>query len=128
MLHRDKLNSGELQDYASGLAIGKYKGLADRGPRRRRRRLSLRYHALSRAAFLRFGALQPADADPGELVNQVADIFLAKEIKAAAPAVSKEPAKTDAATSAPMPLTAEQMAAIAGMYWNRDGDNLRKCR
>lgn len=27
MLHRDKLNSGELQDYASGLVIGTYKGL-----------------------------------------------------------------------------------------------------
>ncbi|MDR3773593.1 MAG: hypothetical protein P4L26_09620, partial [Terracidiphilus sp.] len=67
-----------------------------------------------------------AEADPGELVNQVADIFLAKEIKAAAPAVSKEPAKTDAPTSAPMPLTAAQMEAIAGMYWNRDGDSFAK--
>ena len=27
MLQRDKLNSGELQDYASGLAIGTYRGL-----------------------------------------------------------------------------------------------------
>lgn len=126
MLHRDKLNSGELQDYASGLAIGKYKGLptvghggADAGYR----------SDITRFPDQHFGVsvlCNAAEADPGELVNQVADIFLAKEIKAAAPAVSKEPAKTDAPTSAPMPLTAAQMEAIAGMYWNRDGDSFAK--
>ena len=45
MLERGKLNSGELQDYASGLVIRRLQGIADGGPWRRRRRLSIGYEA-----------------------------------------------------------------------------------
>jgi CubicO group peptidase (beta-lactamase class C family) len=123
MLHRDKLNNGELQDYASGLAIGKYKGLptvghggADAGYRSNITRFPDQHFSVAVLC-------NSAEASPGGLTDQVADIVLAKEIKAAAPAASKEPtpeiAKTAAAgTSAPIPLTPEQMNAIAGNYWD----------
>ncbi len=120
MLHRDKLNNGDLQDYASGLAIGTYKGLAtvghggaDAGYRSNIVRFPDQHLGIS--VLCNF-----ADANPGALTNQVADILLAKDFKTpATPAPAKE-----AAASAPVaPLTTEQMAAIAGTYWYRDGDD-----
>jgi len=121
MLERGKLNSGEQQDYASGLAIGTYKGLPTVG------------HGGSdagyRSYFLQFPEqhfstvilCNSAQADPSGLVQQVADIFLSKDFKAPASAPAKEQAKTVAA-----PLTTEQMAAIAGTYWNREEDDFAR--
>jgi CubicO group peptidase (beta-lactamase class C family) len=126
MLERGKLNSGELQDYASGLGIDTYKGLptvghggADAGYRSDFTRFPDQHFSVAVLC-------NSAEASPGGLANQVADILLAKEIKAATPAESKEPAKTDAPASAPAPLTAEQMAAIAGTYWNRENSAFQK--
>jgi CubicO group peptidase (beta-lactamase class C family) len=126
MLHRDKLNNGELQDYASGLVIGKYKGLptvghggADAGYRSDITRFPDQHFSVAVLC-------NSAEAGPGGLANQVADIVLAKEIKAATPAAPKEPAKADAPAVAPAPLTPEQMAAIAGTYWNREDSAFQK--
>jgi CubicO group peptidase (beta-lactamase class C family) len=126
MLHRDKLNNGELQDYASGLVVGKYKGLptvghggADAGYRSDITRFPDQHFSVAVLC-------NSAEAGPGGLANKVADIVLAKEIKAAAPAASNEPAKADSPASAPVPLTAAQMEGIAGMYWDRDQSDFTK--
>ena len=118
MLERGKLNSGEVQDYASGLAIGTYKGLptvghggADAGYRSDMTRFPEQHFAV--AVLCNFAA-----ADPNALVDQVADIVLAKDLKAPASSTAKE-----AATANVIPLTQEQMVAIAGMYWSREGDD-----
>jgi CubicO group peptidase (beta-lactamase class C family) len=119
MLHRDKLNNGELQDYASGLAIGKYKGLptvghggADAGYRSDITRFPDQHVGVSILCNL-------AGTDPSALSNQVADILLAKDFKEPA----KEPAKAAAAAPPPAPLTSEQMAAVAGLYWSKEEDD-----
>jgi CubicO group peptidase (beta-lactamase class C family) len=121
MLERGKLNSGELQDYASGLEIGTYKGLptvdhggADAGYRSDMTRFPEQH--FSAAVLCNF-----ADTNPSALVRQVADIFLAKDLKAPVPA--KEPS-----TVVATPLTAEQMSDIAGMYWLKEGDDFTKVR
>jgi len=126
MLERGKLNSGEFQDYASGLAIGTYKGLptvghggADAGYRSVITRFPDQHFSVAVLC-------NSAEAGPGALVNQVADIVLAKEIKAATPAAAKEPARTDTPAAASVPLTAAQMEADVGMYWNRDEDDFSK--
>jgi CubicO group peptidase (beta-lactamase class C family) len=118
MIHRDKLNSGELQDYASGLAIGTYKGLATVG------------HGGADAGYrsgitrfpdqhVGFSVLcNAAEASPGALINQVADVLLAKDLKTPAAAATK-----DAAKSVLIPLTPDQLAAIPGLYWNRESDD-----
>jgi CubicO group peptidase (beta-lactamase class C family) len=119
MLERGKLNSGEQQDYASGLAIGTYKGLpivdhagADAGYRSDMIRFPEQHFSV--AVLCNF-----ADTDPSALAHQVADIVLAKDLRAPPPAPAK-----DTATAAAM--TPEQMAAIAGMYWGREEDDFEK--
>jgi CubicO group peptidase (beta-lactamase class C family) len=121
MLERGKLNSGELQDYASGLVIGTYKGLptvdhagADAGYRSEMTRFPEQH--FSAAVLCNF-----ADTNPSALVRQVADIVLAKDLKAPAPAPAKEPTKT-----VPTLLSAEQMANIAGTYWGQEGDDFAR--
>jgi CubicO group peptidase (beta-lactamase class C family) len=123
MLERGKLNSGELQDYASGLVIGTYKGLptvdhsgADAGYRSDLIRFPEQH--FSTAVLCNF-----ANTNPSALARQVADILLAKDLKAPEPAPAKEPAK--AATVA---MTAEQMATIAGIYWRREEDDFMTLR
>jgi CubicO group peptidase (beta-lactamase class C family) len=121
MLERGKLNSGGLQDYASGLVIGTYKGLptvdhagADAGYRSEMTRFPEQH--FSAAVLCNF-----ADTNPSALVRQIADIVLAKELKVPAPAPAKEPTKTVATF-----LSAEQMATIAGTYWGQEGDDFTK--
>jgi hypothetical protein len=116
MLHRDKLNNGELQDYASGLAIGTYKGLAtvghggaDAGYRSNIVRFPDQHVGISVLC-------NAAESNPSTLSNQVADILLAKDLKAPA-APAKESAK-----AAPIPLAPDQLTAIAGIYWYREDD------
>ena len=119
MLERGKLNSGEQQDYASGLVIGTYKGLpivdhagADAGYRSDMIRFPEQHFSV--AVLCNF-----ADTDPSSLAHQVADIVLAKDLRAPAPAPAKETANAAA-------MTTEQMAAIAGMYWGREEDDFEK--
>ena len=123
MLERGKLNSGEQQDYASGLVIGTYKGLptvdhggADAGYRSDLTRFPEQH--FSAAVLCNF-----ANTNPSALVRQVADILLARDLKAPEPAPAKKPANAAAAA-----MTAEQMATIAGIYWGREEDDFAKLR
>jgi CubicO group peptidase (beta-lactamase class C family) len=121
MLERGKLNSGEQLDYAFGLTIGKYKGLptvehggADAGYR----------SGLTRFPEQHFSAAvlcNSADTNPNSLIYQVADVVLAKELKAPDAATAKEPAKGSS-----VPLTVERMTALAGTYWNRESDGFER--
>jgi CubicO group peptidase (beta-lactamase class C family) len=121
MLERGKLNNGEQIDYAFGLVVGKYKGLptvdhggADAGYRSDMTRFPEQHFS---AAVL----CNAAGANPGELVHQVADILLAKYLKASDPAPTKDPAKAPA-----VQLTAAQMAAVEGTYWDREDNTFEK--
>jgi CubicO group peptidase (beta-lactamase class C family) len=121
MLKRGKLNSGEQLDYAFGLVVGKYKGLqtvdhagGDAGYRSDMTRFPEQHFS---AAVL----CNSADTNPTALVRQVADIFLAKDLKTPEAAAAKQTAKSNGA-----PLSGEQMAAIAGIYWNREDDGFEK--
>ena len=121
MLERGKLNSGEQQDYASGLVIGTYKGLptvdhggADAGYRSDLIRFPEQH--FSTAVLCNF-----ADTNPSALARQVADIVLARNLKAPAPAPAKEPATAVA-------MTGEQMATMAGTYWGREDDDFTRLR
>jgi CubicO group peptidase (beta-lactamase class C family) len=121
MQEKGKLNSGKEQDYASGLSIGTYKGLvtvghggADAGYR----------SDMERFPEQHFGAAvlcNAAEAAPGSLLRQVADIVLAKDIKEPAATTAKEPAKTGL-----VPMTAGQMQAIAGTYWKREDNDYQR--
>lgn len=118
MLHRDKLNNGELQDYAAGLAIGTYRGLptvdhngADAGYRSDLIRFPEQHFS---TAVL----CNAAESNPGRLAKQVADVLLEKDLKA------PEKAKAESAAAVSLPeLTTAQMAVIAGTYWNRKEDD-----
>src|SRR5215471_17230474 len=122
MLERGKLNNGEQLDYAFGLAIGKDKGLptvdhggTDAGYRSDMIRYPEQHFSVAVLC-------NSAETDPSGLASQVADIVLAKEIKAAEAAT---PAKVPAArstTGETVALTAEQMLAFTGLYWNREDD------
>ncbi len=121
MLERGKLNNGEQLDYAFGLAVSKYKGLpmvdhggADAGYRSDLTRFPDQHFS---AAVL----CNSADANPSSLVRQVADIFLAKDLKVSGVASAKDPVK-----SSPAALPAEQMASLAGIYWNRENDGFER--
>jgi CubicO group peptidase (beta-lactamase class C family) len=121
MLERGKLNNGETLDYAFGLVVSKYKGLptvdhggADAGYRSDLTRFPEQHFS---AAVL----CNSAETNPSSLVQKVADIVLEKDMAAAAPeGATKETPKSVAA--APVTLTAEQMTALTGMYWNREDD------
>lgn len=118
MLERGKLNSGEQLDYAFGLVLGKYKGLptvdhggADAGYRSDMIRFPEQHFS---AAVL----CNSAETDPSELAKQVADILLAKDLKAPEATVGKEPVKS----AEKVTLAAAQMQALSGTYWNREED------
>jgi CubicO group peptidase (beta-lactamase class C family) len=121
MLERGKLNNGEQLDYAFGLVVSKYKGLptvdhggADAGYRSDMARFPEQHFS---AAVL----CNSADANPTGLVHQVADIFLVKDLKA-----PDTTSVTDSVKSSPASLTAEQMAALAGIYWNHENDGFER--
>jgi len=122
MLEQGKLNNGEELDYAFGLVIGKYKGLltvdhggADAGYRSDMTRFPEQHFSVAVLC-------NSAETDPSALAHQVADIVLAKEIKAAgATTPAKEPSAKSTAGAAVV-LTVEQMAAFTGLYWNREND------
>jgi CubicO group peptidase (beta-lactamase class C family) len=115
MLTKGKLNNGEELDYAFGLQYGKYRALPtiDHGGA----------DAGYRADFLRFPnqhfsvacLCNLAQANPGDLARKVADVYLAGELK-------DEAGKTVAEERA-VSLTAPQLAAFAGLYWNKEEQN-----
>ena len=125
MTARDKLNNGELQDYASGLSIGAYKGLptvdhsgGDAGYRSDMTRFPDQHFS---AAVL----CNAAETNPTDLVRKVADIVLAKDFKDVAPPKpeAKKASTTPASASVQAPPTPAEMIAIAGTYWNRKEDD-----
>lgn len=122
MLERGKLNNGEQLDYAFGLVIGKDKGLptvghggADAGYRSDMIRYPDQHFSVAVLC-------NSAEVDPSGLASKVAGIVLAKEIRGAEPATpAKEPA-AKSTTSPTVTLTAQQMLAFTGLYWNRKDD------
>jgi len=111
MLERGKLNSGETIDYAFGLTVGKYKGL------------DIVDHAGSDAGYrsdlIRFPAqhfsvavLCNLSINPTQLARQVADIYLAGELKPEPPKPEEKEVK----------LAPEKLAGKAGIYYSPDGD------
>lgn len=117
MVERGKLNNGEQLDYASGLVIGKYRGLntvdhggADAGYRSDMIRFPDQHFSSACLCNL-------ATADPGELNRKVAEVYLEKQMTPA------EPARAD--DEKPVQLTPEQLAEHAGMYVNQDDDVIR---
>jgi CubicO group peptidase (beta-lactamase class C family) len=122
MLERGKLNNGEQLDYAFGLVIGKDKGLptvdhggADAGYRSDMTRYPEQHFSVAVLC-------NSAEADPSRLASQVADIVLAKEIKAAEAATPVTEPAARSTTGTTVALTAEQMLAFTGLYWNREDD------
>jgi CubicO group peptidase (beta-lactamase class C family) len=121
MLQRGRLDNGETLDYAFGLVLGKYKGLrtvdhagGDAGYRSDMTRFPDQHFS---AAVL----CNSADTSPTSLVRKVADIYLAEDMK--------EPEQSaGAATAAPsagITYTEQQLAGLAGLYWDRDDDQFR---
>jgi hypothetical protein len=119
MLQRGKLNNGEMLDYAFGLVVGKYKGLAtvdhsggDAGYRSDMTRFPEQHFS---AAVL----CNSAETVPPLLVRQVADIYLVEDLK--------EP--KEAAVAAPdavVNLTEQQLGSLAGLYWRSENDQFVK--
>ena len=117
MLERAKLNSGEQIDYASGLVIGKYKGVqtvdhagADAGYRSDMTRFPEQHFS---AAVL----CNSAEANPSALVRSVADIFLSDRLTSNASDTADHPASSDA-----LALTSDEMSEFSGTYWNAHDD------
>jgi hypothetical protein len=76
-----------------------------------------------RADLLRFpeqhfsvACLCNTTVNPGQLARQVADLYLAKELKTPPPLEAEQT----------VPLSAQQLAWRVGMYWNPDGDSVRR--
>ncbi|WP_348263533.1 serine hydrolase [Telmatobacter sp. DSM 110680] len=117
MLERGKLNSGEQLDYASGLVIGTYRGLntvdhggADAGYRSDLIRFPDQH--FSSACLCNI-----ATADPSDLNRKVAEIYLAKGMKPAAPVPSND--------EKGIQLTPDQLKANIGIYLNQDDEVVR---
>lgn len=111
LLTRAVLNDGRSIDYAVGITHGMYRGVptvshggADAG---------------YRAMFMRFPEQKLgvavlcnlASANPGLLANRVADVFLGDILKPA-------PAPPEPDKSPEVAVTPEQLAAVAGLYFN----------
>jgi CubicO group peptidase (beta-lactamase class C family) len=115
MLERGRLNSGEPLNYAFGLTLGKYRGLA------------IVDHAGSDAGYrsdlLRFPdqhfsvvCLCNVSINPSQLTRQVADIYLAAELTPEAPKAEESAVK----------LTEAQLAGKAGIFHHREDDGIRR--
>ncbi len=116
MLERGKLNNGEQLDYASGLAIGTYRGLhtvdhsgGDAGYRSDLIRFPDQHFSSACLCNL-------ATTNPSDLNRKVAEIYLAGEMKPADPVHAED--------SKPVTLTPAQMQAKVGSYVNvKDEDD-----
>jgi CubicO group peptidase (beta-lactamase class C family) len=116
-----RLNDGTVLGYAFGLNVGQYKGLrtiSHGGSYGGYRADILRFpdQRFSVAAFCNLSSIVP-----GNLTKQVADIYLASQLRAAAPATriaSEDPAASAAATAAAAsaPVSAARLAELAGEY------------
>jgi len=116
MLERGKLNNGEELDYASGLVIGKYRGLttvdhggADAGYRSDMIRFPDQHFSVACLCNL-------ASANPSELARKVADVYLAKEMK------PEEKPREEVEKG--LDLTPEQLNSKVGTYLNPEDDQV----
>src|SRR5262245_19680774 len=120
MLTRVKLNNGEEIPYAFGLGPEEYKGLkavAHGGGFMGFRTEMIRF---PEPRFTVICLCNVASANPGALARQVADIYLADQVK---PAEAKS--SNAQATSRPQPsltLTAEQLSEYTGAYYSEELD------
>src|SRR5262249_34551680 len=64
------------------------------------------------------------EANPSLLIYQVADVFLANDFKFES--MQTAPAGNSINPAATSSLTAVQMDAFSGLYWNRDADDFMK--
>jgi CubicO group peptidase (beta-lactamase class C family) len=110
MLHHDKLNDGEANDYAFGLMTGSYKGLpivdhlgADAGYRADLLRFPEQH--FSAAVLCNLSATEPRD-----LTRQIADIYLVKSFK--------EQPRHDA-----VQISGEQLSRWTGLFRKSDEDS-----
>lgn len=115
-LERGKLNDGEQLDYAFGLVLGTYRGLAtvdhggaDAGYRSDMIRFPDQHLTVSCLCNL-------ATSNPSELARKTAEIYLAKEMK---------PAETDHEPEASaIHLTPDQLKSKVGTYLDREDDEV----
>jgi len=119
MLQLGKLNNGETLDYAFGLVVGKYKGVptvdhggADAGYRSDMTRFPDQHFSV--AVLCNY-----SETNPSSLARSVADIYLAKDLKAPEPSAATAPA-------AGINLTEQQLSGLQGLYWNSEGDQFLK--
>jgi CubicO group peptidase (beta-lactamase class C family) len=115
MIERGKLNDGKELDYAFGLTLGKYRGLAtvdhagaDAGYRADLLRFPGQHFSV--ACLCNLGEINPS-----RLARQIADIYLAKELAPAEPT----PKQSDGPK---ISLSEEQLAGYEGLYWNREDE------
>ncbi len=120
MLTRTKLNNGEEIPYAFGLGNEEYKGLkavAHGGGFMGFRTEMIRF---PEQRFTVICLCNVGAANPGALARQVADLYLADQIKPA----GARPNSAPAASSQPQPLalTAEQLTEYIGAYYSEELD------
>jgi CubicO group peptidase (beta-lactamase class C family) len=120
MLTRTRLNNGEEIPYAFGLGNEEYKGLkavAHGGGFMGFRTEMIRF---PEQRFTAICLCNAGAVNPGALARQVADLYLADQLKPAE-------AKSNGATAAPAPTkrftpTAEQLTEYAGVYYSEELD------
>ena len=115
MHEKGRLNDGKELDYAFGLTVASYRGL---------KRVSHNGAMMGfRAAFLQFpdehfstlALCNVADANPGNRVEKVADIYLAGRFTEPAPGPEEDEPESGTKVSAWQP-TAEALQRLAGTY------------
>ncbi len=117
LLERGKLNSGEQLDYAFGLVLGHYRGLAtvdhdgaDAGYRSDMIRFPDQHFSVACLCNL-------ATSNPSQLAKKVAEVYLTKEMK---------PAETAGGDEKAVQLSEQQLNTKVGVYLNPDGDQIRR--
>jgi CubicO group peptidase (beta-lactamase class C family) len=118
-----KLNNGEQLDYAAGLFIEEYKGLrkvSHGGAWAGYRSDLVRFpdQKLSVACLCNLGT-----ANPSQFALQVAEIYLADQIKAVA---AQPPTNKDAAAKPVIALAEDQLKDKTGLYLSRSSGELRR--
>jgi CubicO group peptidase (beta-lactamase class C family) len=120
LLTRTKLNNGEEISYAFGLDDGEYKGLktvAHGGGFMGFRTEMIRF---PEQRFTVICLCNVYTANPGALARQVADLYLADQIKPAQAGPNRAPAPPS--QPQPLTLTTEQLTEYTGAYYSEELD------
>jgi CubicO group peptidase (beta-lactamase class C family) len=121
MLARTKLNNSEEISYAFGLDDGKYKGLkavAHGGGFMGFRTEMVRF---PEQRFTVICLCNVGAANPGALARQVADLYLADQIRPVEAASKRAPAASG--PPKPLTLTTEQLTEYTGAYYSEELDS-----